>query len=642
MKRVIIKNISHNIENGKYPAKGILGQQTIVSADIFGDGHDQLDASITLRQLGKRGKSEFSMEFLYNDIWRFHFLPDKIGRYVFQIHGWIDPFLTWKHGISKKIAAGKNVDVDIQIGLQIIEEGFERATEKDQKILKAFINQFGKFPENEPEREKLFAAIDPYRKYFRKKNLITDSEEFTIEVEREKAGFSAWYELFPRSASAQRGKHGTFNDVEELIPQIAKMGFDTIYFPPIHPIGEKNRKGKNNALQAARGDVGSPWAIGSREGGHKSIHKSLGTMKDFAKLVETCRKHNIEIALDIAFQCAPDHPYIKEHPQWFKWRPDGTIQYAENPPKKYEDIVPFDFDTPDWKNLWEELKSIVEYWIDAGVEIFRVDNPHTKSLPFWKWMIEEVRKKNPRIIFLAEAFTRPRVMEQLAMAGFSQSYTYFTWRNEKWEIEEYLRELTQSKLKYYFRPNFWPNTPDILPPYLTAGGENAHLIRLILAATMSSNYGVYGPVYEFGLNTPVNGKEEYIDNEKYELKNWDWNQYTRIKEIMARLNLIRRENKVFHRTDNIQFCETNNANIICYAKMNGNGKSNFIAVVNLDPFNKQEASVRIPYDFIGGNDFRLKDMLSGDKFQWHDEWNSVSINPSDIPAQLLQVEQVFD
>ena len=396
------------------------------------------------------------------------------------------------------------------------------------------------------------------------------------------------------------------------------MGFDVLYFPPIHPIGVSKRKGKNNSLNAEEGEPGSPWAIGNSDGGHKSVNPELGKLKDFLTLLKNAKKLGIDIAMDIAFQCSPDHPYVKEHPQWFKWNPDGTIKFAENPPKKYEDIIPFDFECEDWKNLWMELKSIIDYWIEKGVSIFRIDNPHTKPFNFWEWLITEVHKKNPEIIFLAEAFTRPRLMEQLAGFGFTQSYTYFTWRNSKKEIEDYMMELTKTDQRFYFRPNFWPNTPDILHEELVHGGENIHIIRLILAATLSSNYGLYGPVYEFTINEPFPGKEEYLNNEKYEIKHWEWNSYTKTKELIARINKIRKENLALQETNNIRFLPTKNEKMIAYIKEDKTGLDHLLIIVNLDPFNTHSCTVDLNFnddDFRSGPYF-LTDLLSGEKYVW--------------------------
>jgi starch synthase (maltosyl-transferring) len=645
MKRVIIKNISHDIENGKYPAKGIIGDEIFIYADIFSDGHDDLSGSLLVKKIKDRTWKEFPMEFISNDRWKSYFIPLKVGKYVFSIEGWINHFATWQKGLIKKFNAGKDISIDIKIGFEIFNDYEAISKGAKAKEINNLKEDFIKHTQK-PSKE-LFLSLENAASIM---NSVRDVKSSTIhsplelEIGRLKSRFSTWYEIFPRSTSLVEKKHGTFADVLPLLPLIAEQGFDTLYFPPIHPIGVKHRKGKNNSLTTEKNDPGSPWAIGSKEGGHKSIHPELGNLNDFKNVLLTAKKFDIEIALDIAFQCSPDHPYITEHPQWFKWRPDGTIQYAENPPKKYEDIVPFDFETKDWEALWEELKSIVDYWIKVGVTIFRVDNPHTKSLPFWQWMISEIRKKNPDIIFLAEAFTRPRIMEELALSGFDQSYTYFTWRNTKEELEEYLRELSTSKMKYFFRPNFWPNTPDILPPFLTDGGENAHLIRLILAATLSSNYGIYGPVYEFGMTQPMAGKEEYIDNEKYEIKNWDWNKYTKIKEVIGRINTIRKENTALQYTDNIHFATTTNSSIICYGKKSPAEKNIIITAVNLDPFQIQEAIVNIPLENLGikaEKEFIVRDLLSGDKYRWKGKSNYVKLNPFDLPAHVFRVEQDF-
>jgi starch synthase (maltosyl-transferring) len=419
------------------------------------------------------------------------------------------------------------------------------------------------------------------------------------------------------------------------------MGFDIIYFPPIHPIGKLHRKGLNNSVTANPGDPGSPWAIGSDEGGHKAIHPQLGNMKDFTGLVKVAKEAGIEIALDLALQCAPDHPYVKEHPKWFKWRPDGTVQYAENPPKKYQDILPINFENEDWENLWQELKSIFDFWIDKGVKIFRVDNPHTKPFNFWEWLIREVRNVHPEIIFLAEAFTRPRIMEQLGKIGFNQSYTYFTWRTTSEEIISYMHELTKTERSNYYRPNFWPNTPDILPPHLVTGGEPAHILRVILAATLSSNYGLYGPVYEFGLNVPFPGKEEYIDSEKYEFKHWDWDSNTRTRDIIRMINHIRRENPALQETNNISFGSSENSQIICYGKTTDDYSNQMIMVVNLDPYNIQRTMVKLPLYELGipyDRPFWVRDLISGSKYQWQGERNYVELNPHVLPAHVLRVE----
>lgn len=642
--RVIISNVSPHVENGKFSAKTVLNEPTIISADIFSDGHDEVNASVFVKHENEKQWTELPMKLIVNDRWEATLVPDKLGYYQFKVQGWIDHFTTWKKGLRKKHEANQNIDVDLLIGADILEKVAVKADNKDKKQLLQWSNDLRNESVNGSRvSQALSKELSAVVARAGDRSMATFYPEvFVVEVERKKALFSTWYELFPRSASPEAGKHGTFKDVKRLLPRVANMGFDTLYFPPIHPIGEKKRKGRNNALTAEPNDPGSPWAIGNRLGGHKAIHPELGTLKDFKDLIKEAKKYDIEIAMDIAYQCAPDHPYVKEHPKWFKWRPDGTVQYAENPPKKYEDILPINFESDDWENLWLELKSVIDYWIAQGIAVFRIDNPHTKAFPFWEWMIAEVKKTNPEVIFLAEAFTRPRVMERLAKVGFTQSYTYFTWRNTREELEEYMTELTKTDLKYYFRPNFWPNTPDILPPYLTFGGENAHIIRLILAATMSSNYGLYGPVYEFGMNTPHPKKEEYIDNEKYELKHWDWDQYTKIKDIIARINKIRKENTALQTTWNIEFAETSNNQIICYGKADPKNNNIIITVVNLDPYHTQGAHVRIPVEKLGltlWQPYTIKDLISGSRYRWSEEWNYVELNPYEMPAHVFRVEQ---
>jgi starch synthase (maltosyl-transferring) len=640
--RVIISNVKPVVEGGVYPAKAVIGDTITFSADVFGDGHDAIAASLYIRNAAIDEVTEVPMVFQINDFWTANYIFVNTGKHSFWIEGWEDHYTNWKKGLKKKFDAGQDIGVELQIGLSLLQKA-AAALPDQQSTIQTWAGRISQAdtPAAAVELaldEELATLVYPYRPA----DIISSSLVYQIEIERKKAAFSTWYELFPRSAANEPGRHGTFKDVIGLLPRVAQMGFDVLYFPPIHPIGEKNRKGKNNSLVATKEDPGSPWAIGNRKGGHKAIHPQLGTLNDFKKLVVAAKGMGIEIAMDIAFQCAPDHPYVKEHPEWFIWRPDGMVQYAENPPKKYEDILPFNFETDDWENLWNELKSVIDYWVDAGVTIFRIDNPHTKAFRFWEWTISEVRNKHPEVLFLAEAFTRPRVMERLAKAGFNQSYTYFTWRNSKKELEEYLTELTKTEMRYYFRPNFWPNTPDILPPALITGGENAHITRLILAATLSSSYGVYGPVYEFGINTPHGAKEEYVDNEKYEIHHWDWDRYTRIREIMIRINRIRKENAALHSTWNIEFAETSSDQIICYVKVEPVTNNRLIIAVNMDFWNTQSAMVRIPEALIGltpGTSYRVHDLLSGDEYQWQGEWQYVELNPYLMPAHIFRIEQ---
>jgi starch synthase (maltosyl-transferring) len=459
-----------------------------------------------------------------------------------------------------------------------------------------------------------------------------------VYVDRKKALFSTWYEFFPRSASPEEGKHGTFKDCESLLPRVASMGFDTLYFPPIHPIGEVNRKGKNNATSASVGDVGSPWGIGSQYGGHKSTNPELGSIEDFKSLVKKAKELGIEVAMDYALQVAPDHPYVKEFPQWFKWRPDGTVQYAENPPKKYQDILPIHYETGDWKNLWKELLAIALFWIEeCDVKIYRVDNPHTKPFFFWGWLIGEIKKKHPDVLFLAEAFTRPKIMNELAKQGFSQSYTYFTWRNSKKELIEYVEELTQSEQKEFYRPNFWPNTPDINPFALQDGNESTHLQKYFLAATLSSSCGIYGPVFEYMHSTPLAaGKEEYLNSEKYEFVKWDWDKQNKITTLITRINTIRKEQDSLQQTNNIEFCDTNNDQIIGYYKFDDNKENETLLFSSLNSYPMNQAMVKLPMSLIHKLPLHIHDLITGNNYIWENEWNFVELK-SDLPFHLFKI-----
>jgi starch synthase (maltosyl-transferring) len=471
-----------------------------------------------------------------------------------------------------------------------------------------------------------------------------------VEIDQPRAAFSTWYELFPRSASIQPGRHGTFRDVISRLDYIAEMGFDVLYLPPIHPIGRMHRKGKNNSPAAEEGDAGSPWAIGAAEGGHKAIHPELGTFSDFDALVAEARKRGIEIALDIAFQCSPDHPYVKEHPEWFRKRPDGTIQYAENPPKKYQDIYPFDFETQAWESLWEELASIFLFWCERGVRIYRVDNPHTKALPFWEWSIARVRRQYPETIFLSEAFTRPKVMYRLAKAGFTQSYTYFAWKNAKWEIEQYFTELSRSPIRDFFRPNAWPNTPDILNEFLQHNGRPGFMIRLVLAATLCANYGMYGPPFELLQGTPREpGSEEYLDSEKYQVRHWDLERPESLAPFIARVNRIRRENAALRQDRTLRFHRVENDDLICYSK--SAGENVIVCVVNLNPRQTRWGTVELDLRELGmegDRPYQVHDLLTDSRYTWHGSRNVVGLDPGVVPAHIFRLrrqarsEQDFD
>ena len=639
--RVLIEDVQPLVEGGRFYIKRVQGEAVNVSADIFADSHDYIRATVRYKHESEKDWSEVEMNKYLNDLWKATFKPEKIGFYEYQVHGWIDHFLTWYAGFRKKVIAGNNVEVELLEGAEIaaalIKKNRRKADKEALKTLKTLLS------DKDKTEEAINHVMNPdfvhFVKQYTFKQNHSSSDKYKVAVERTKSLFSTWYEFFPRSTSETPGQHGTFKDCERILPKVKEMGFDVLYFPPVHPVGKINRKGRNNAVNAESGDVGSPWAIGSDEGGHKEVHPALGTMNDFEKLIKKAADMNIEIAMDIAFQCAPDHPYIKQHPEWFKWRPDGTIAYAENPPKKYQDIVPIDFETKDWKNLWEELKSIFVFWINKGIKVFRVDNPHTKSFYFWEWCILEIRNEYPDVLMLSESFGRPRIMQGLAKRGYQQSYTYFTWRNNKYELEQYMHELTKTEMRDYYRPNFWPNTPDILPYELQDGNENRFIYRFALAATLSSNYGMYGPVYEKFIHTPIAGKEEYYYSEKYELKHYDWYEQTRLTEIIKRVNQVRHQNPALQTTWNIQFCETDNENIIAYFKYSDDFSNLIFCAVNLDPNQTQHAWIKLPKEAlnIGKVNLILDDQMVFERYHWTNEWNFIALNPHKIPFHLCVV-----
>lgn len=635
IKRVIIKNIKPCVAGGTYAAKAAEGIPIPFSAHILTDGHDKLYCRLVYRYLADKQWSATPLLADYNDRWYATLLPHRTGKLEFKIQAWVSELLTWRDGLTKKAAAGNNTTIEEQHGYQLLQKMLPLADKTKQRTLKAYLDSC---TGGALQPEQLPQELWDYLITLSPKEKITTSDTYTVDIERKKAAFSTWYELFPRSCSIEPGRHGTFKDVAGRLPYIAAAGFDVLYMPPIHPIGKIKRKGKNNSLTAEEGDAGSPWAIGSDEGGHKALHRELGTLKDFKLLIKAAQKHNIDLAMDIAFQCAPDHPYVKEHPEWFKWRADGTVQFAENPPKRYEDILPFDFESEAWASLWQELLSIFTYWIGVGITIFRVDNPHTKSLRLWEWIIANVRTKHPEVIFLAEAFTRPHIMEHLAMAGFTQSYTYFTWRNTAKELKEYVTELTQGEKQYFFRPNFWPNTPDILPEHLVTGGEPMHVIRVLLAATLSSNYGIYGPVYERGINTPMPGKEEYIDNEKYEVKHWQPEPPSRIWQVITRINHIRQRFAALQQTNNIRFLESSNDSVLAYLKYDETDNRHLLVVITLDPHQPQTAWVNIPLQELTaafGQPLSIYDELNDNRYSWAQDWNYVALEPGGTPAHVF-------
>ena len=660
--RAVIDAVIPCIDGGRFAAKCIAGEPTAVQANCLTDGHDSLRVMLQWRAEAASAWNEVEMTADWNDEWHGRFVPPAPGPYRYRVMAWVDHFESWRHELVRRVDAD-DIRVAAKVGAQLLDATVLRAAESagaegDGRSLREWADRLRHRSEDAnapPETLKSLALDDALRDLARRhpdRALAAVSEPLPIWADRARAQFSSWYELFPRSAAPDASRHGTFADVEARLPYVAELGFDVLYFPPIHPIGRVKRKGRNNAVAAEAGDVGSPWAIGSDEGGHKSLLPELGTPEDFRRLVRLAHGLGIEIALDIAFQCAPDHPYVKEHPQWFRWRPDGSVQYAENPPKKYQDIYPFDFETDDWQALWIELKSVFDHWIGEGVKIFRVDNPHTKAFPFWEWCIREVQREHPDVLFLAEAFTRPKLMHRLAKLGFTQSYTYFTWRNSRQELVDYFNELAHGPGRDYFRPNAWPNTPDILNEHLHHGNRAVFALRLVLAATLSSSYGIYGPAYELLEGRPRQpGSEEYLDSEKYQLRHWDLEHPDSLRHLIARVNRVRRENPALHGMRSLKFCGTENPQLLGFTKRTEAGDNIILTVVNLDPHNTQYGWIDIDpqvLDIDPEREYTVHDLLSGAQYIWRGTRNYIVLDPGHAPAHIFRVqrrvrrEQQFD
>jgi starch synthase (maltosyl-transferring) len=641
-RRVVIEGIVPQIDGGRFAIKRIVGDEVTVEADVFADGHEELAVLLQFRQDGEIAWHELPMQSIYNDRWRASFTVNQLGRHFYRVDAWVDRFQTWRHDLEKRAAAGQDLHVDLLIGAALVKAAATRAGGSDRERLTEFAARIaGEGSFQSADQAARFAVAEhgdllTFMERYADRSLQVTSHELAITVEDERAAFSAWYELFPRSYGKELGRHGTLQDVIAHLPYVAGMGFDVIYLPPIHPIGTAFRKGKNNAVSAESGDVGSPWAIGGSEGGHKSIHPELGTFDDFHALVVAAADRSIEIALDVAFQCSPDHPYVREHPGWFRSRPDGTIQYAENPPKKYQDIYPFDFECEDWQALWKELTSVFLFWIEHGVRVFRVDNPHTKPFAFWEYCISEVKRVRPDAIFLSEAFTRPKIMYRLAKLGFTQSYTYFTWRNNKQELIEYFTELSQPALADVFRPNLWPNTPDILHAYLQTGGRPAFVTRAILAATLGANYGIYGAAFELLEHVPREpGSEEYLNSEKYELKRWEIEHPDSLRDLLTRLNRIRREHAALQRNGNVTFHAIDCDELLAFSKRTAAGDDNVLVVVNLDPHHAHSGWLELPPDFAGHCE--AVDLLTNATFHWQTPRVYIELNPQATDAQVFHL-----
>ena len=638
--RVVIENIAPVLNNGDFYIKRVVNEIVMVSADIMADGHDVIAAAVLYKHEKEKKWQEVRMQPHHNNHWQASFVVKKQGYYAYKVVGWVDYALNWQHGIERKIADNQHVNSELLEGISFVNKCEPIATASEKKYLKHLAEIFA---DANAYHEAITEAVSEKLHHIfynhPEKILLNSSKELQVYVDRLKARFSTWYEFFPRSASQKNDVHGTFKDCEKLLPRVAEMGFDTLYFPPVHPIGEVNRKGKNNTTEALKGDVGSTWGIGSKYGGHKDLHPQLGSMDDFKSLIKKANGLGIEIAMDYALQAAPDHPWVKEHPSWFKWRPDGTVQYAENPPKKYQDILPIYWESEDYKNLWDECLDTLYYWIDCGIKVFRVDNPHTKPFYFWNWVISEVKVKHPDVLFLAEAFTAPKIMQALGKHGYTQSYTYFTWRNNKHELTEYLEELTKTDQKEYMRPNFWPNTPDINPFHLQGANESKYIQRYVLAATLSSNIGIYGPVFEQMIDEPIIGKEEYLNSEKFQICNYDWFKQNKLTSIISKVNKIRNNHKALQQTNNIKFCTINNDNLIAFYKWDDAKENELLIIISLDEYHTQQGMLKVPLHELGighGHHLKVSDLITEITYDWHDEWNFIQLQTS-IPFHIFKI-----
>jgi starch synthase (maltosyl-transferring) len=649
--RVVIESVAPSVDGGRFPVKRIVGDRLVVEADCFADGHDVVACQLLWRRAEVQHWQHKPMVALGNDRWRADFCVESIGGWCYTVRAWVDPFLSWRHDFARRVELDDLRGAALS-GAALVERAAERAVGAaagEAELLRAWSRELAQAVRSDAPLEALKAlGLDETRAAIAMRHpdlshALTDAVLYPVTVERERARFSSWYEFFPRSAAGDGRRHGTFADCEDWLPYVQRMGFDVLYFPPIHPIGRQRRKGRNNTLAATPDDVGSPWAVGAVEGGHDAILSELGTLADFQRLLGKAEAMGIEIALDIAFQCAPDHPWVTEHPEWFKKRADGSIQYAENPPKKYQDIYPLDFESADWHALWHGLAGVFAYWAEQGVRIFRVDNPHTKAFPFWEWAIAHLRQTWPDLIFLSEAFTRPRVMHRLAKVGFSQSYTYFSWRNSKQELTEYFTELSRGRGREYFRPNAWPNTPDILPTALQYGGRPVFMARVALAATLAANYGIYGPAFELLEHRALReGGEEYLDSEKFQLRAWERDRVDSLADFIAMLNRLRRENPALQSDVGLRFLSIDNEQMIAYAKATEDLSNIVVCVVNLDPHHVQSGWLELDPAALGmqpQQSYQMFDAISGAHYLWHGERNYVSLDPQRSPVHVMQLRR---
>ncbi len=631
------------MDGGAFPIKRVQGEAVAVEADAFADGHDALQCLLLHKRLGDTEWTEVPMASIGNDRWRAKFTVLELGQALYTLEAWVDRFLTWRRDMAKRLNAEQSDRVDLLIGAQLVDEAASRATGSDARSLSTWADKLRMAAPN-PDQHRISIEnelAELVSRYPDRSFAYRYPKEFEVVVERNRARFSTWYEVFPRSCAPKPGQHGTFADCQSWLPYIARMGFDVLYLPPIHPIGITNRKGKNNSTVATPEDFGSPWAIGSSAGGHTAVNPDLGSLEDFQSLITAAASHDLEIAMDIAFQCTPDHPYVKSHPEWFRQRPDGSIQYAENPPKKYQDIYPLDYESSDWQGMWQELRDVVLFWIGHGIRIFRVDNPHTKAFGFWEWMIGEIREAHPDVIFLSEAFTRPKVMYRLAKVGFTQSYTYFTWRNTKEELTEYFTQMANSGVTEYFRPNLWPNTPDILPEYLQVSGRPGFMIRLALAAMLGASYGIYGPAFELCESEPrTPGSEEYLNSEKYEVRHRDLHSPWNLSGYIGRVNRIRRENPALQQNWNLTFHPIDNPNLLCFSKSTDDRTNVVLTVVNLDFNHTQAGWTNLDLAALGldpETPYQAHDLLGDGRYLWHGARNYIELNPSEQPVHIMRI-----
>ncbi len=643
-RRVVVEDVRPHVDSGRFAIKRTVGETVEVLADVFADGHVRL--GVVLRHRPDGGPwSETPMEPLGNDVWRAAFTPAKAGFHEYAVEAWIDAFGTWRDELSKKAAAGQDVASELLEGAALVRAGASRAEGRERTRLE---ERAGALAGDAPQAKRVAAALDgtleqDMARVPDRRRSSTSEPVLRLWADRERGRFGAWYEFFPRSAGPDRRRSATFAEASGRLADIAAMGFDVVYLPPVHPIGRAHRKGPGNTLVAKPGDPGSPWAIGAPEGGHTAVEPGLGTLVDFDRFVAAAGRHGLEVALDIAYQCSPDHPWVREHPEWFRHRPDGTIKHAENPPKKYQDIYPIDFECEDWRGLWNALLDVVLFWVGHGVKIFRIDNPHTKPFRFWDWLIAEVQREHPDVLFLAEAFTRPRVMRRLAKGGFTQSYSYFTWRNGKHELTEYFTELTQTPVREFMRPNLFANTPDILHEYLQTGGRAAFQARLVLAATLGATYGIYGPPFELCEGrAAAPGSEEYLASEKYEIKAWDHDRAGNIRDLVTRVNRARHQHPALQFDHRLRFHAADGDQLLCYSKTTPDFSDIVLVVVNLDPHNVQHGFVTLSLGALGlpdGPAYQVHDLLTDERYLWTGPRNYVRLDPGACPAHLFAVRR---